>query len=161
MRRILKSKIIRILVIAGVAIALCAFFFGRTRPAKIGEIQSFSFSYNAGSTIYSYANYRLEWKEGAYTATVKHCDEPEEAARVFSVDESFVRELEQFLIDNDVGKWNGFDKASRTVMDGDGFSLYITMMDETSLDARGYMKWPKNYGTVSSGIETLFGNLME
>jgi len=161
MRRILKSKIIRILVIAGVAIALCAFFFGRTRPAKIGEIQSFSFSYNRGSTMYSNVNYKLEWKDGVYTATVKPYDEPEETARSFSVEEGFVRELEQLLIDNDVGKWNGFDKTSRTAMDGDGFSLYITMMDETSLDARGYMKWPKNYGTVSSGIETLFGNLMK
>lgn len=161
MRRILKSKIFLIFIIAGVVIVLSVLFFGGRKPVKIGEIRYFSFSYSAGYAAYSNVNYKLELKDGVYTATVKPLDEPDEVAKVFSVDESFVRELEQFLIDNKVGKWNGFKKASKMILDGDGFSLYIAMTDGTSLDASGYMKWPKNYAVVKGGIDALFGARME
>lgn len=160
MKRILKSKAFLILVIAGVVILLFTLFFGRAKPVKIGEIEYFHFSYSNGSMANGNVSYAMELKDGSYTASVKPLYEPEEARQFFAVDESFARELEQLLVQYKVGKWNGFNKFNKVVMDGDHFGLSVMMTDGTTLDASGYMKWPKNYPEVRDGIEELFARGM-
>ena len=160
MKRILKSKIFLIIVVIGVVIVLLALFFGRTKPAKIGEIEYFHFRYSNGSMANGSVSYAMELKGDGYTASIQPLYEPEEAKRFFAVDESFARELEQLLVQYKVGKWNGFNKFNKMVMDGDNFSLSVMMTDGTTLDASGYMKWPKNYPEVRDGIEELFARAM-
>ena len=160
MRRILKSKIVWIFVVVGVAILLFALFFGGTKPVKIGEIEYFHFGYNNGSMANASVSYTMERKDGAYTASIKPLYEPEEATKIVTVDESFARELEQLLVQYKVGKWNGFNKSNKMVMDGTNFGLSVIMTDGASLDAHGYMKWPKNYSEVRNGIEELFDRSM-
>ena len=152
----MKSKLALILIIIGVVIVLFAFLSGRSKPVKIGKIESFSLSYTTGNTANANVRYALTVENGVCTAAVKPVNVPPEDERTFVVDADFVRELEQILIDNEVGKWNGFDKTDKNVMDGDSFSLYITMADGASVDAHGYMRWPKNYAAVRDAVEALF-----
>lgn len=159
MKRILRSRGFPVFIIAGVVILLLALFFGRAKPVKIGEIEHFYFSYSNGSMANGSVSYTLNLKDGVYTVSVKPLYEPEEATKTFTVDASFVRELEQLLVQYKVGKWNGFHKFNKMVMDGSNFGLSVIMTDGTSLDAHGYMKWPKNYSEVRNGIEELFGRL--
>ena len=156
MKRILKSKVFLIFVLIGVVIILFAFLFGRAKPVEIGALQSFRYDYNQGYMANSNVWYTLELKDGVYTAGVKPHNVPPEEEQSFAVDQSFARELEQILVDHEVGAWNGFDKVDKRVLDGNGFSLYITMTDGTSVDAHGYMRWPKNYTDVKAAVEALF-----
>ena len=156
MKYILKSKAVLILVMMGVAIVLLALLFGRTKPVEIGEIETFSFNYQSESTVDGSAHYTLNLEDGIYIASVKPVNVPSEEAQTFAVDKSFARELEQILIDNAVGKWNGFHKTNKRVMDGRSFSLYLTMADGTSVDAHGYMKWPKNFTAMCDAVKALF-----
>ena len=146
-------------MIAGVVTLLLALFLGRAKPVKIGEIEYFHFGYNSGSMVNASVSYTLNLKDGVYTASVKPLYEPEEATKTVTVDDSFARELERLLVQYKVGKWNGFHKFNKMVMDGSNFGLSVIMTDGTSLDAHGYMKWPKNYSEVRNGIEALFGRL--
>jgi len=156
MKRILTSKVFLIFVMIGAMIILFAFLFGRAKPVKIGEIETFSLSHRSENTAYGDEHYALRLEDGVYTASVKPLNVPTEETQSFAVDEEFARELEQILIDNGVGKWNGFDKVDKRVLDGRSFSLYITMTDGTSVDAHGYMRWPKNYTDVNAAVEALF-----
>ena len=160
MKRILKSKVFLILVITGVGIGLFSLLSGIMKSVKIGEIGYFSFVYGNGSMINGSVSYTLKLKDGVYTASVKPLYEPEEATKTFTVDASFARKLEQLLVQYKVGKWNGFNKFNKMIMDGDNFGLSVIMTDGTSLDAHGYMKWPKNYSEVRNGIEELFDRCM-
>ena len=156
MKRFLKSKGILIVIIILVVILLLAFLFGREKPVQIGELQSFRYDYNQGYMANSNVWYTLELKDGVYTAGVKPHNVPPEDEKSFTVTEDFARDLEQILVDHEVGAWNGFDKVDKRVLDGNGFSLYITMTDGTSVDAHGYMRWPKNYTDVKAAVEALF-----
>ncbi len=44
-------------------------------------------------------------------------------------------------------------------MDGDSFSISITMINDKSINASGYMKWPNNFRNVRDEISVLFMNL--
>ena len=152
---------IRILTIMGMVILLIMSLFGCAKKVEIGEIESFSFGYTAGYMMNSNVRYSLLLENGTYTATVKPLNEPQEAAQTFTVDEHFVQSLRQLLIDNEAGKWNGFNKSDKNVLDGDNFTMFILMTDGTTLDAHGYMKWPKNYHAVKNGLDELFGGLTQ
>ena len=160
MKRVLTSRTVRIPITAGVVILLSVLFFLKPKAVRIGEIEHFSFSYTCGDTANARVSYGLTLEDGVYTASITPANEPDEAERTFTVEESFARELEQILIRHKVGKWNGFDKADRMVMDGDRFNMFILMTDGTSLNASGYMKWPRAYSEVKYEIEELFGGLI-
>lgn len=161
MKQTSTSKKIRILTIMGMVILLIMSLFGCAKKAEISEIESFSFGYTDGNMMNSNVRYSLLLENGTYTATVKPLHEPQEAAQTFTVDESFVQTLRQLLIDNEAGKWNGFSKSDKNVLDGDSFTMFILMTDGTTLDAHGYMKYPKNYSTVKNGLDELFGSLIQ
>ena len=150
------KKVILLIILILVVVLLAVVFSSRTKPVEIRNIQYFSFSYSSGSEANANANYSLRLQDGAYLVSVKPRGLPEEDMRTYEVDESFVRKLEQFLVSQDVGKWNGFDRSDKRVMDGSSFSLYITLADGSELSAGGYMKFPKNYAAVRSGIEAMF-----
>ena len=135
--------------------------FGCAKNTEIRDIVSFSFSYSTGYMMDASVSYRLELKDGVYTAVVKPNLVPEEEASVCTVDKAFVRELEEFLRSENVSKWNGFNKSDDRVLDGNSFGLSIVTGSKEIISAHGYMKYPKNYSAVRSGIERIFGNLMQ
>ena len=60
-----------------------------------------------------------------------------------------------------VDLWNGFDENAKNVMDGSNFALEITLVDGSTISARGNNRFPVCYSEVSSSIRTLCGELMQ
>lgn len=130
------------------------------KKVRIGEILFFSLSYTQGCMVDSNASYRLEWKDGSYVASVKPMNEPEENTQSIPVPEDFARKLEKLLTDYQVGKWNGFHKYDKLIDDGKSFNLVVLFRDENRINARGYMRWPKNYRDVKNQIISLFSEMI-
>lgn len=143
----------------GVMVVLLSFLCGCTKRVEIGEIQSFYFRCTEGAMPNAYAEYTLELTDGVYTASIKPRGVPEEGKWTCTVDREFAESLEALLSENEVGKWNGFQKSDKRVADGKAFNLSMKMSGGTTLTAHGYMRWPKNYQAVKAGVEALFGEL--
>ena len=56
---------------------------------------------------------------------------------------------------------NGFNKSDRYVLDGNSFSLSISMNNDEYVSASGYMKWPKNYKEVKEELITFFSTIIK
>lgn len=147
------------IVILILVVILIFVLIRRSKGVEIGEIKRMYFSYTTGNMAHSGVVYELDCEEGGCTASVKPDGVPEEESLRFSVDAGFVRRLEALLRENEVGKWDGFDKTDKHVLDGKRFEMSLTMADGTMLHAGGYMKWPKNYSAVRDGIVALFDEL--
>ncbi len=144
---------------AGLLLALSIQLVGCSgAPAK--DLKSFHFSYSTGNMMNASVSYDLRFEDGVYTASVKPNLVPEEEAFVCTVDESFVRELESFLQEMRVDRWNNFHKSNKYVLDGNSFSFSYRTKDGKDVSASGYMKWPKKYQEVKSGLDGIFGKLM-
>lgn len=131
-------------------------FWRKTRSVKIEEINSFTLSYTVGTTANANVYCNLARNEEGYIANFKPANVADEEEKEFVVDESFVLKLKQLLIENNVGKWNGFNKSSKIVLDGDRFYLSVRMENGTDITARGYMEFPENYSVVARGVTDLF-----
>lgn len=77
--------------------------------------------------------------------------EPEEMEPVI-VNDEVLEQLTRFCRDNKVGRWNGFHKVNKNVLDAGGWSLWIIMEDGREIEASGYMKYPADYRRVIDGI---------
>lgn len=147
------------LVILSVIFILCIVF--RPKKTKISKIKSLSFSYSQGYSAYAYNRYSLEYKENKYIATVKPYGIPDDDFVEVNVDENFVQKIEDILSKYNVGSWDGFHKSDKYVLDGDSFSLSVHFIDDTSISASGYMRWPENYGNVRNELDSLFIGLYD
>ena len=128
-------------------------------PAK--DLESFHFSYSTGNMMNASVSYDLSFENGVYTATVKPNLVPEEEAVVCVVEESFVQELEAFLQEMRVERWNGFRRVNKRVLDGQSFRFSYRTREGKNVSASGYMSWPRKYKEVKSGIESIFGKLLQ
>lgn len=126
------------------------------RLVHIKEIVFFSFSYTQGYCCNANARYQLEWRNGGYVASVKPVGKSQEDAKTVSVPDTFARKLEKILTEHGVSGWNGFQKSNKQVLDGDSFGLSVTFMDQSGIEAQGYMRWPREYGAVKQEILSLF-----
>ena len=50
-------------------------------------------------------------------------------------------------------------KYDKDVLDGSSFNLYVKTDNDLSVEASGYMKWPKNYREVRGELESFFKSL--
>ena len=154
----MKKKAI---ITTGLLLALALTGAGCGRKQPITSIRSFTFSFDSSTMANAYTRYEVSYdrKTGVHTATVKPDGVPEADASVYVVDDAFLMELAAFLHENNVEKWDGFQKSDRNVMDGNGFQLSVWTHEDVSVSASGYMKWPKNYSEVKGGIIRIFGKL--
>ena len=150
--------VLAIVILILVVILICV-LIRRSKGVEIGEIKRMYFSYTTGNMAHSGVVYELDCEDGGCTASVKPDGVPEEESLRFSVDAGFVRRLEVLLRENEVGRWDGFRKSDKRVLDGKHFEMSLTMADGTVLHASGYRNWPKNYSAVRDGIKALFGEL--
>ena len=131
------------------------------KKVEIGELTSLYFSYSKGYMMN--ANIRYEFKfnneTNTYIALIKPYLVNEEDNLLVEVDETFKNKLKEILIKYDVGKWDGFSKSDKDVLDGDSFSFTANFKDKTSIHTSGYMMWPENYYHVREELDTLFMNL--
>ena len=152
----MKKTIVRIGVLFMVALLL-----GGCGKKPIESIRSFDFGYGTGNMMNASVRFEVRYdrKEGTYTAVVKGSGVAEEDADVYPIDESFLNELIVFLNENEIQKWDGFQKSDKHVMDGNGFHLSIWTHEGDTISASGYEKYPKNYNDVKNGIITIFAKL--
>ncbi len=138
-------------------LVLSLFGCGKSRPVE--NIVSFDFGYSTGNYMNASVCCTLKLENGVYTATLKRSGVAEKDADVFTVGDSFVNELTEIINRYSVGRWDGFSKSDRRVLDGNSFHLYLRTEDDRSVSAHGYMKWPKNYSSVKGEILSLFDSL--
>ena len=140
---------------------LFSFLTGCSKEVPIGEVERFSLNYNKGNMSGSRVSYLFENNEGEYTVSIKPYGEDEENVYTFKTDEDFADALEDILRKSEVGKWNGFDKVNKKVLDGNGFSLNIVFTDSSRIEASGYMKYPDGYGSFREAVDGLFGEFLQ
>jgi hypothetical protein len=64
------------------------------------------------------------------------------------------------LNEHEVARWNGFDKNNRNVLDGNSFTLSVTMENGKDIHAHGYMKWPKGYQETKAALDGFFAQYL-
>ncbi len=126
-------------------------------PAEeIRDITHFYFTYSNGSDFDARVFYQLDGENGTYTAIVKPEGVKDADAWNIPVGKDFEEQLAAILRDNDAGRWNGFNKQDRRIMDGIGFSMHVILADGQTIDAGGYMEWPAGYNDVETALNRLF-----
>ena len=150
-------------ILTGLLLTLTLSATGCGKKEPITSIRSFTFSYDSSTMMNAYTRYEVSYdkKTGTHTATVKPNGVAEADASVYVVDDAFLEKLAAFLHENEVEKWDGFDKTDSHVMDGNGFHLSVWTHEDVTVRASGYMKWPKNYNEVRDGIARIFAELGE
>lgn len=145
--------IIIILVLLVIIIGIC--LIKRRNKVEIKDIKSMYFSYSNGYMINSNVYYELNCKENKCIATIKPNQMSEENKLEVEVDKKTVHEIIKVLKENEIEKWNGFDKSNKNVLDGDSFTFQLKTNDN-EIYAHGYMKWPKNYSNVRNSLDNIF-----
>ena len=151
----MKMKII-ILVLIVIIIILSILFF--LPKKKISSIKRLYFTYTNGYAMNSYVIYELNCDDKC-TVKIKPLGEDEENTKEYNVSKKDLERIEKVLKDNNVEKWNGFNKNDKNVLDGDSFSMSITTREGEEIDAHGYMKWPTNYGEVKTELDKIFEDI--
>ena len=151
------KKIIISIIVIGIVLLLIALCKGGSNM-EIKSIKSFSFFYTTGYAMNADVRYEVECTEKCI-AKIKLNGVEEEKAIKKEVSSSDIRILEDILNKYNVNKWDGFNKTDKNVLDGNSFSLNIVLNDK-SISASGYMKWPNNYGEFKKEIDMLFATFI-
>lgn len=147
-------------LLGGLLIMTLLTLFGCRRTSVIGHLTSFSFSYSTGNMMDASVCYTLKAEDGTVTITIKPDRVPDEQAVTVTADEAAVRELERILNEHEVAHWNGFNKNNRNVLDGNSFTLSVTMENGKDIHAHGYMKWPKGYQETKAALDGFFARYL-
>ena len=125
------------------------------KEIKIKDIQHLTFSYSVGYAMNANYLYDILCDE-ICNVKIKPNGIAEDDAYKFTISSKIMDEVYDLLIKYQVGKWNGFHKVDKHVLDGNSFSLSIKMKNGDILSASGYMKYPKNYKNVKEGFLKIF-----
>lgn len=157
-----KSSIIVIvlLIIVIIIVLLLLKLKHNSKAVNISNIENLDFYYTQGYMANSDVRYELECKEKCVLIYKPH-GVPYENAGKYNVSNDTILKLESLLNKYKVYKWNGFHGNDKNVLDGDSFSFYVTMKNGERIESSGYMCWPKNYGEVRAGLETIFGKVVK
>ena len=152
-----KDDIFIVIVLLGiiVAIILAIILYIKKDERQISTINYFRFSYTKGMMANSGNIYEIECKTKC-KSKIKLDGYSYDSVKEIEIDKKYVEELEQLLKKYKVGKWNGFEKYNKNIMDGSSFNLFIEMKNGDKIEAKGYMKWPDNFNKVKSELDYLF-----
>ena len=151
----IKVLIISIcVIITGVLVVIL--LIRRPEQVKINDIKRFYFSYSNGYMANSNVIYELEMNSYGCNITIKPYEIPEEEKMSLYVGDVVCKKVEDVLNKYNVIKWDGFKGNDPYVLDGDSFSMSLTLKDGTNISASGYMKWPENYIKVRNELDDIF-----
>ena len=162
-----KVGVIIVVLVLLVIVGGCIYWIknhqnGITKKTEITNFEYMHFHYSTGNMMYSYVNYDIDKNEdGKFIAKIKPNDIPDEEAKEVEVDEDTLNKVIEVLNEYDVLSWDKFNKSDKNVLDGNSFSLYMKIDDKNSVEASGYMEWPKNYGNVKGELDDIFKKLYE
>ncbi len=153
----MKNKLIVLILIVLVIILIISLVL--RKKVEIKDIDYFSFSYTNGYAINSNVLYELNYKDYKYIAIIKPNEVSEEDKKTVVVKEDTIKRIEDVLKKYNVQNWNNFSKFDKNVLDGDSFTLNIKLKNGQTINANGYMKWPKNYNEVKNELDIIFMEL--
>ncbi len=122
------------------------------------NIKKFSFNAINGMTIESITEYKIECTNKCI-AKIKPNGKNYDEVKEFYITDSDVVKLEKILNKYNVIGWDGFSEMDSDVLDGNSFSMEISLEEGKTIIASGYMKYPENYKTVTNEIDKLFIDL--
>ena len=150
------SKKIIILLLILIIIGICLFIILFFQKKEIQSMKELYYVVNDGRSIYGKVEYHLIYKDGEYLLESKLEGYKDEEKYLSKVSKEEVDEILSILNFYKVSRWNGFDQASKMVMDGKSFTFRVKTLDDEEIIARGYMKYPKNYHEVVEKILSIF-----
>lgn len=151
-----------LIVIFGSIILIGIVILSSVNFIAVGDIKGlriFHYSTVDGMAIWDGVDYSIDYEKGKYIAKIKNNGESSDNAKKVEISKDKVKKLEDILNKYKVGNWNGFRGNNKDVLDGSSFNLYIKLEDNTTIDASGYMKWPKNYREVREELDSFFKGL--
>ncbi len=153
----MKMKYILFIVVVLIVITLI-YFLVYQKKTEITSIKSFYLTYSKGYAMNSYITYDLSYdmEKGKYIAKIKPYGISDEDKLEIIVNKEIEEKIKDVLVKYQVEKWNGFNENDKNVLDGDSFSLSITMENNNDIHASGYMRWPDNYRDVINEIDNIF-----
>lgn len=153
----MKNKVVFVLFIIVVLIAIYLLYLKNSNK-KITNISYFNYSYTVGYHYEASIVYKLIRHNNTYIIKIKDEGKTEEELREYEVNNEFALKLNKILNNYNVYRWNGFRKYDKNVLDGNSFNLDVKF-DNGTIEADGYMKWPKNYKMFKNDIDELFNSL--
>lgn len=122
-----------------------------------GHLISLSFS-ESHSYRTRVQGYEFRTEDSQYTVYFWLADE--EDPYPVPVDDTWVDQLQDIVYAYNVILWDGFNESFYELLDGTSFSISLTFSDGTTVNARGYGRFPAGYGDASAAIETHFLQLL-
>lgn len=125
---------------------------------EMKEIREFSYQHRGSSAYdgYRYTFYRDE--TGVHLTA--DMNSGREKLQV-TLDVETMEKLEQIVFAHQMQNWDGFSKTNSHVMDGEGFSLHITFMDDTEISAKGNNAFPAGYGDAENAFGGMFREMVK
>ena len=153
----IKVLIISIcVIIVGVLVGILLTRNPEQKIIKVSEIKRLYFSYSNGYMANSNVIYELENDSYGCKVTIKPYEAPYEQEMSLYVSDKVSKKVEDVLNQYNVAKWDGFRGNDPYVLDGDSFSMTLTLKDGTDISASGYMEWPNNYSNVRNELDNIF-----
>ena len=130
--------------------------FRIVRKKDMDRISHLSFRYTAGTALNARVRYELTEKNGRCHIFVLPKGHSENEALAIDVPNSFAESVRQILLQYHTGRWNGFDKKCRRVLDGRSFTLNVRFHSGKEIHAHGYMRRPKHFREVRAALDDRF-----
>ena len=83
-----------------------------------------------------------------YTVQIKNTGRPYYEAKKKTLSDEQVQEVIDILNKYEIWKWDGFRESDPNVKGGNSFSFSLLMLDNKTISANGYEKYPENYEDV-------------
>ena len=149
----MKFKIVAfILLLIIVAVGIILVVFNLFKNKEITGIKKFSYTSSGGMAYNGNSKYEIIC-DNECIANIKMPYEIEK--KNITINPDVVDKLLNIFNKYKVYNWNGFDKTDKNVLDGSSFSISIIDDNDYSIDAHGYMKYPRNYREVIDNIKNI------
>ena len=121
----------------------------------VSDIVLLDLIYQYGNYMNAFVHYRVLKDEDGYSAVLKLRDKSEDESVRFPVTHDKEVEIEDMLNRYKAGKWNGFNRSDKYVLDGRSFSFQVKMADGSEVYAHGYAAFPRNFREVREELEKI------
>ena len=128
-----------------VAFLTLFFCFGCSKEIN-SDITSFNFGCDFGLGGYYHYQIRVEDDKVIFTKEAIGMTTENIEKEITKKD---LEEIQKIINEQEIYKWNGFDKTDKNVLDGSGFNLSVNYSNGENIEAHGYMRYPKNFKEAS------------
>ena len=153
-----NTNILQLLLLGTVIIVFLSIFifFDLSNRIDYNELTEVSIS-NANGLACVYDKYTLTHKDEGWVAT-KSSFGVDDACEIV-VDDAFITKIKDILVENNVHRWDGFDKKLTYIHDASSVEFSMRFSDGKEIKASGYATYPKNFYTVFNEFKNLFEEL--